>query len=289
MEISKEKFIGIYPAGGLLVNGGFLFFDLGAVFEVVEPTGIKQIRFHSEGFGDDFDFSASELEGFFSKTVDKLIGKCTFNLEVVDVEEGELVLQIFQDDIQVGEFYGVSEGLGEAAFYHHKGKLTTPNTKTHNNKFIFECDKSIESMSFVFGNQYAITDGQPWGEVESSFYYDKKNKRNELKIDVGAGRKASKKPAQFYNSIVNSNTNKMIHTRGGDNVPKELNFAFNGILKINNDSFNVCIGQGHHGSYNNWHIASDNMNSISPFQQGDLGNYHLTNDGSYGYKVSKKK
>jgi hypothetical protein len=283
METQTEKFVGIYPATGLLGNGGFLFYELGAIFDVVQPNVVKQIRFHSEGFGDDFDLSASEMVGFFSKTVDKLVGKCTFNLETFDVEEGAI---LFQNDIQVGEFTGDSEGLGEAYFHHRKGKLTVPNTKSHNNKLIFECGSGIESMSFIYGNQYSITDGQPWGEVESAFSYNKKEKRNELKIDVGAGRKASKKPATFYNSFVNSNTNQMIRTRGGDNVPKELNFAFNGILKINGESFNVCIGQGHYKTHNNWHIASDSLSSSSPFLQGNLGKYQLKSDGSYGFKVT---
>ncbi|WP_158729660.1 MULTISPECIES: hypothetical protein [unclassified Flavobacterium] len=282
MENSKENFEGIYEATGLLGMGGFLFYEIGCVFLVADPKN-PVLRFHSDGIGDDFDISTSEIEGSFSKPVADLVGKCTFELVNVDFEEGGIELTIFQNDLPVGVFTGISEGVGEAAIK-GKGKLTIPETKTHNNNIIFAGDKTIKSISFVYGDLYTITPGQPWGEVETTSSHN----GSTLKIDIGAGRKDNPENAKWFNDVVSSVNEKMFHTRGGDNVPKELNFAIKGLLTINGDKFNVCIGQGSSGDYNNWHIASENASSKHPYKDGYIGKYYFSSDDSDEFKVTFK-
>jgi len=282
MGNSKENFEGIYEATGLLGMGGFLFYEIGCIF-LISDLKNPVLRFHSDGIGDVFDIDTSEMEGSFNKTVANLVGKCRFKLVNVDVEEGAIELTIFQNDAIVGFFTGVSEGLGEAVI-EGNGKLTIPETKTHNNNITFAGDKTIKSISFDYGDLYTITPGQPWGEVETTSSHN----GSTLKIDIGAGRKDNKSNADWFNAVVNSANEKMFHTRGGDNVPKELNFAIKGTLTINGDKFNICIGQGHTGSYDNWHIASESASSKHPYKDGYIGKYYFSSDDSDEFKVTLK-
>jgi hypothetical protein len=283
-QVKNEKLasIGEYEATGLLGMGGFLFYYIGCIFAVADPKH-PILRFHADGLGDDFDVDSSEMVGAFTKSPDKLTGKCHFTLENADLEEGAIELTILQDDAVVGVFTGVSEGFGEAILK-GTGKLTIPETKEHNNNFTFEGDHSIKSISFDYGDLYTITKGQPWGEVTTS----NSHSGSTLKIDIGAGRKESTSNASWYNATVNSNHNQMFHTRGGDNVPSELNFAIKGVLTINNVPFNVCLGQGASGSYNNWHLASESASATHPHKDGFLGNFKLSQSGSSEFKVKKK-
>jgi hypothetical protein len=280
MENSKENFKGIYEATGLLGMGGFLFYEIGCIFMVADPNN-PVLRFHSDGVGDVFDIDTSQMEGTFSKPVADLVGRCTFELVNADFEEGGIELTIFQNDLTVGVFTGISEGFGEAGIV-GKGKLTIPETKTHNNKITFAGDKNIKSISFDYGDLYTITEGQPWGEVETTG----SNNGSTLTIDIGAGWANDSKNADWFNKVVNSVNEKMFHTRGGDNVPKKLHFAIKGILTINGDKFNVCIGQGRTGDYNNWHIASESASSKHPYKDGYIGKYYFTSHNSDEFKVT---
>jgi hypothetical protein len=288
VKITKNEnkdFIGEYPAEGLLGMGGFLFYGLGCVFvydDVTQPT----LRLSADGFGDDFDADTSEMIGTFTDVPKNLEGECRFDLETIDFEEGVIQLTIRKNGSVVGIFTGDSEGLGEAILRDKKGKLEIPATKEYNNDIIFEGKDGIESIVFAYGNQYSITSGQPWGGVETT----SSNNGSKLTIDVGAGRKNNKTPAEWYNDTVNSDTTKMFHSRGGKNVPKKLHFAFNGILSINGDSFNVSIGQGEDGWYNNWHIASPEMKSTESRKTGTFedGKYRIWSTDSYHFKISKE-
>ncbi|MCF2908431.1 hypothetical protein L1285_08855 [Pseudoalteromonas sp. DL2-H2.2] len=283
----KTDFAGEYIAEGLLGMGGFLFYYLGCLFFVDDPEN-PTVRFHADGFGDDFVIDTTELVGAFNKSPQELVkhdsGKCTYTLKDAELEEGVMILSIFQDDIKVGEFKGESEGVGEAFNTQRPGKLTIPKPKEHKNNFYFKGSSGIESINFYYGNVNSVTPGQPWGEITST----QENHNKTVKIVVDSGRKADKANAKWFNETVNSDGNKMFHTRGGDNVPSKLNFAIKGILEINGEQFNVCLGQGTSGTYNNWHLASEDITSPHPHKAGDIGDFHLTQSGSDEFIVRKK-
>ncbi|WP_370978307.1 hypothetical protein [Agaribacterium sp. ZY112] len=283
----NKDFVGEYPAEGLLAMGGFLFYGLGCVF-VYDDVTLPTLRLSADGFGDDFDADTSEMIGAFNDVPENLEGECWFDLKAAEFEEGVIELKIMKtkNGPVVGRFTGDSEGLGESILRNKKGKLEIPSTKEHNNDIIFEGKDGIESIEFVYGNQYSITAGQPWGGVETT----SGNNGSKLTIDVGAGRKNNKEPAQWYNDTVNSDTTKMFHSRGGNNVPKKLHFAFNGVLSINGDSFNVSMGQGEDFWYNNWHIASPEMVSTESRTTGTFANgkYRIWSTDSYHFKISKE-
>jgi hypothetical protein len=78
----------------------------------------------------------------------------------------------------------------------------------------------------------------------------------------------------------------MIHTLGGDHIPKELNFSIKGKLSINDTVFDICLGQGHTDSKNNWHLASPDINSDTNGKNGVIGGkYRLSQDGSHSLIV----
>lgn len=91
-----------------------------------------------------------------------------------------------------------------------------------------------------------------------------------LLIEVYASRKGSVEVAQWaasQQSAIMNNYNKgkvyaKSSTNSIDDAPYKLNFAFIGDLKINYAGtdytcYNVIIGQGHSGAYNNWWIYSN--------------------------------
>lgn len=278
-----SDFTGIYPAEGLLGMGGFLFYELGCVFVYDDPL-LPTLRLHADGFGDDFDVDSSELLGVFSKVPAELVGDCRFSLQTLDFEEGEIELVIKKEGVVVGRFSGISEGLGEAVLIDRKGTLSIAKTKEHNNQIVFEGESGVTSIKFAYGNQYSITSGEPWGGVETTSY---KNGAK-LVIDVGAGRKKGSAPATFFNDTVDSNSNKMFHSRGGKNVVSKMHFAFKGRLTINDEPFDVCLGQGEDGWYNNWHIASPSCVSSGSGTSGQLGRFLITPKDSYHFRVKIK-
>jgi len=149
----------------------------------------------------------------------------------------------------------------------------------HDNEFDLNPKTNINKVSFKFNGEYVITDGQPFGGVSS----DEKGK-----IIIKAGRKGSEKCAKWFNDFVASNYANMIHTCGGDNIPKELNFAVKGTLTIDGDNFEVCIGQGHRSSTgeNNWHFASKSVVADSDAKNGTLG-IRMLQDGTHAFDLSK--
>ncbi|MFL0198817.1 hypothetical protein ACJDU8_25180 [Clostridium sp. WILCCON 0269] len=148
----------------------------------------------------------------------------------------------------------------------------------HDNEFDFEASTNVTSISFKFNDNYVITDGQPWGGVSS----------DGGKIIVKAGRSGSEKCAKWFKDYVASNCNNMIHTCDGDNLPDKLNFAIQGILTVDGQNFEVCIGQGHRDSTgeNNWHIASKSIIADADAKNGALG-IRMLQDGTYGFKLSR--
>jgi hypothetical protein len=276
---SKQSPItGDYEATGLLGMGGFLFYYVGCIFAITDKHPI--LRFHADHMGDAFDIDFSEMVGTFTKSADKLEGKCRFELATAEEGAGGIELTIWKDDVIVGFFTGTSEGLGEAVLT-GSGKLTIPATSTHDNVLTFKgISPGIKTMKFDYGDMYKITSGQPWGELTTN--YDSTTK--ELTIDVVAGRSNSKDCAEWYSTGYTNG--EMIHTRGGSTMPSELNFSIKGVLTINDTSkFNLCLGQGHDGDHDNWYLASIAMVSDSDHKNGYLGSYRLTQEDSAIFNV----
>jgi len=82
-------------------------------------------------------------------------------------------------------------------------------------------------------------------------------------MDVLAGRHGSGDVADWFKSRV---TLALDTDRGTDDLPDELNFAFEGnlVFRVEGDSpqggyacCKVVIGQGHTGAYNNWWIGGN--------------------------------
>ncbi|MCY7296898.1 hypothetical protein [Alteromonas sp. a30] len=293
MSNIESDFEGIYEATGIMNQEGFIFYHAGCKFYVIEEFQVSIIEFSAHGWGDDFGVSISELGGAFSKPVKDLEGECHFNLEEDGEEDGVLKFTIKQDGVAVGEFKGISEGLDFTAIIDGKGKLKAPRTVAHHNKFIFkgiDTNNDINDIKFLFNNDdtsaYSITKGQPWKEVNVM----QKDHGSTLIVDIDAGRKGDSSNADFFNDTVNSDGNNMIHTDGGSNKPSELNFAIKGVLEINGDRFNVCLGQGHRSSndHNNWHLASESLSADKHQKNGNLGSFHLAQNGTHQFDVSLK-
>lgn len=153
-------------------------------------------------------------------------------------------------------------------------------TTVHDNEFLFEAQTSDLTISFTYGNDYIVSDGQPFDGVTT------KSVNELLTITVKAGRQGTSRCADWFNSSVDGAYSRMIHTLGGDNKPKHLNFAIKGELVINGTSFNICLGQGHHDSRNNWHLASDKMTADENAKNGTLGEYRLSKSDKHKFIVS---
>lgn len=143
------------------------------------------------------------------------------------------------------------------------------------NEFIFNKGTNISSISFQL-EDHIITDNQPWDGVTF-------NSTTGVFL-VKAGRKGSTKCADWYKKFVNSESKHMIHTEGGSHKPDELNFAFQGILTINGFVCHICIGQGHYGTTNNWHIASKLISADSNGKNGAIG-FSLNQNGSHSFDL----
>jgi len=108
-------------------------------------------------------------------------------------------------------------------------------------------------------DEHKISDGQPWESI--------KWKSTGGYIEVKAGRKKTDAVADWFDDKVESDTDKMLVTKNiSDIEPKELNFAFTGILTIKRqgtDSYPVTFGQGSYKkdgkNHNNWWIAGTDI------------------------------
>ena len=161
--------------------------------------------------------------------------------------------------------------------------------KAHDNHLHIHRKDNVTSSEFDYNDAYNITKGQPFNGVTVG------NITGQMTdIDVNAGRKGSKEVAQWYIDSVGRDSTHMIHTMGGDAVPEKLNFAIKGTLTINGNAFEVCIGQGHHGDNNNWHLASQALKADANNKSGTIGNsltnsFRITQTGTYGFNLSQSK
>lgn len=150
-------------------------------------------------------------------------------------------------------------------------------TTLRNNDFEFKKGRGISSISFVWNNEKIISEGQPWGGVNSC----------EGKISISAGRHKTKECAEWYVNYVNGNAVNMLHTLGGSKIPKELNFAIKGTLTVNGHAFDICLGQGSNIEGNNWHLASRSITTDADNKNAEIGNgIRLNQDGSESFVVS---
>ncbi|MEH6532404.1 MAG: flagellin [Photobacterium frigidiphilum] len=111
--------------------------------------------------------------------------------------------------------------------------------------------------------------------------------KGKLTLTVDVSRNGNKDVASWYKSSVNSNTCHMVHTARGSNSPEKLNFAVKGTLSIGSQCFDVCIGQGHYATTNNWHMAGNTISARANNKSAYLDNiYFITTSGSDKFNVT---
>ncbi|MBL4703439.1 MAG: hypothetical protein JKY54_02900 [Flavobacteriales bacterium] len=94
---------------------------------------------------------------------------------------------------------------------------------------------------------------------------------------------------------MNGKSENMIHTANGSNVPSKLNFAVIGTLTINDDEFEVCLGQGHYDTTNNWHLCSTSIEAKENNKGGMLSTdgkplneqFYLSPSGTSGFDIQE--
>lgn len=155
------------------------------------------------------------------------------------------------------------------------------------NKLYFQIKGSLsgKTVSFEWNKEYSIGQEDNWGNNVSI------EVKNPMKLTVSANRNSKEKdgadiPAKWYKGYVDYDGTKMIHTSTGDNLPSTLNFAIKGTLTIDGDAFEVCLGQGHHSSTNNWHLCSLDMDADTNSKGGYLGNkYYVDQADSNKFSI----
>ncbi|CAM1372049.1 hypothetical protein [Tenacibaculum xiamenense] len=276
-------------AVGALEIGGAGVYELVGGFWDESLGGKRKVCLSSLGVGDVIDAAVSEMEGTFQLDPSDHFGSCRYTLEAAQGEDGPMILTIkTRKGEKIAELKGDSEGFGEAFCENKKGHLYVSPSE-HQNIVVIEGDSSLKSLKFEL-DDHKVTKNQPFDGIHAE---DNADNPNTLKIDVKAGRKGSSSCAGFYKDFVDGKTNNMMHTRGGNVKPDKLNFAFTGVLSIEYgngvvNSYNICLGQGHHGTENNWHFASEDLESAKNHKSGDLGDFHISCDGSYTFKVKRK-
>ena len=98
---------------------------------------------------------------------------------------------------------------------------------------------------------YSISADQPWGGVT-----DCQSERITCTITVAAGRHRTSEVSQWFQ--LRTDAAGMCSTDCGSWPPSELNFAINGSLQIEADSYQLALGQGStDGGTNNWWWAGN--------------------------------
>jgi hypothetical protein len=281
----SDRTVAASPAVGYVTVLGIGVYYLSARFLGDIVGSGKEIHLKADGLGEFVDASFSEMAGFFYVDPSAHIGRCYYTLEDFEVEEGMMRLVIYGSDkeTRIGAFYGLSEGFGEAYAHKKKASLSTwPSV--YENKVKFIGNSTVSSITFL-PHDHIVTKGQPFDGIAVAPI---NGHNNEIEIDFKSGRKGSKECADFFNATVNGDEAHMIHTERGSNKPGELNFAFNGTLTINGQAFEICLGQGHYLTTNNWHLAATSLDADGNGKNGNLGKFRLEQDGSHTFKVSVK-
>lgn len=296
-DIDENKAFVTAPGGGSLATAGVVLYDIEGDFLALTLFGGRRIHLHSVRFGDVVDISLTGMEGFFATDMDKYIGKCLYTIAEIDAEGGVAELTILHEvkgsDTKkvIARLTGEAAGLGEAFCKNKKGHLHV-HPAVQDNIIEFKGESSVKKITFEL-DEHIITTGEKFDGVHADSV---KKKENHLSINVKAQRKGSKDCAKFFSDYVAGKSKNMIHTAKGSNVPDELNFAFTGTLTIDDSTFQVCMGQGHYGTTNNWHFSSAAVTASSDAKSGVLStkvnsslvSYELKQDGSHTFKVKKK-
>jgi hypothetical protein len=139
--------------------------------------------------------------------------------------------------------------------------------------------QQFQNVAFTSSNEYSITGGQPWGGVSTSygddiqgagsmvirsssswisfseridFSFSKTISEIDFSSDtVEAGRHDSTAPAQFFLA----NANGFFGANSFSSPPSELNFAFTGVVLIDESSYDIVIGQANNSEGNDWWIG----------------------------------
>lgn len=278
----------VFGAGMYVLEGAF-------IVPTLVKLGLERIYLRSFRAGDVVDASITDMKGDFATDMEKYAGTCRYSLKVADVDEGIAVLSIIHDDkktktsLRIARLEGSAGGLGEIYTDDKEGHLHI-HPAIQNNIVKFVGDSKITTITFEPGDP-VVTSGEKFHGFDIK--YDPKNESNSISINCECERKGSKKCATYFSSYVGDKESMMMHTRGGNNIPKELHFAFPGTLTINGDVFDVCLGQGHRDSYYNWHFACAKLQSPNDHKSGllfgDNGVYELKQHESDTFKVTKKK
>jgi len=131
---------------------------------------------------------------------------------------------------------------------------------------------SLNNITYNDNGQYSITSGQPWGGLITS------ESEGSCTIDARAGRKGSSGPAQWFKDRASV---AMSASGSWGAWPNNLNFAFDGILIIDGNSYQLVVGQGNDGVHNNWWIGgigftSDQVSLITPDKEYSISQFDVS-------------
>ncbi|MBU1619344.1 MAG: flagellin [Gammaproteobacteria bacterium] len=111
--------------------------------------------------------------------------------------------------------------------------------------------------------------------------------KGKLTITVDVSRSGNEDVANWYKDFVREDTHHMVHTASGSNSPDKLNFAVKGTLIIGDQGYEICIGQGHYVTTNNWHMAGKAISARANNKSAYLDNiYFITTSGSSQFNIA---
>lgn len=142
----------------------------------------------------------------------------------------------------------------------------------HDNIVEFIRYVSLSNITYNYNGQNSITSGQPWGGLSTS------ESEGSCTIDARAGRKGSSGPARWFKD----RASVAMSTSGSWGAwPNDLNFAFDGSLIIDGNSYQLVVGQGNDSAHNNWWIGgigftSDQVSLITPDKKYAISQYDVS-------------
>jgi hypothetical protein len=281
-EVKTNASVPIAAVGELTIAGVFLF-GLECVFGLLN-TKNHLVTFNSSGLGLAVDFGEAELEGAFVEDPRHHVGKCYYSLEEVEAEAGEAILTLkSKHKIPIGTFRGPAEGFGAFIGRNKKGHLHAPSSETADNFVYFNGDSSIKRIDFQLESE-CISKGQDYYGVHADW---PDSKENRLRINVKCGRHGSELPAAY--SLGAAQDIDHVIGLASEQFPELLNFAIGGVLTIDNESFDVCLGQGHIPGHNPWGFASLALSGRRPdnFTKGSIGSYTIECENYHTFHVKR--
>lgn len=194
------------------------------------------------------------------------------------VKKSNVVLLIL---VLVVSVFGISVA-GAATSTH----APPPTTSEHDNIAVFAA-KAYGGVGYVgflvsFNkNDYNVTGGQPWSWIKAS----NSNNNTTVTLDFPAGRHNSSGPAQWFSNSVNpkSAINATFPSQNpGSVLPKNLNFAFRGVLVIDQNKYTIIVGQGStFDGHNSWWVGGGENGFAVKTLNFMSGLVLVTPDGKY--------